>query len=293
MANDKDKDYGFTDVEDPSVIREEVFLPSTLETIDTALYNHINDDMDIFCVTNKGWEKVPVIWVSAERAYQIKKSKELRDVNLGAMILPVITVERTSVTKDLNRKGGVFGNIPPVNDAKGGSITIARFINQEKTSNFANADSMRWRGQKNSTRKNKKVVYQTATIPLPVYIEATYSIKVQTEYQQQINEIITPFMTRPGGINYFVLRKDGHLYEAFVQQDFSLENNVSKLEEEERKYQTKIDIKVLGHLIGDGKNSEQPKIVYRENAVDIKIGREKVIMGDIPEHIDKKGFFRD
>jgi len=287
------KDYSFTEVDNPSNIREEVFLPSTLETIDTALYNHIDNDMNIFCVTNKGWEKVPVIWVSAERAYQVKNSKDLRDVNMGAIILPVITIERTNITKDLIKKGGVFGNVPPVNDSKGGTITIARVINQEKTSNFANASSLRWHGQKNFPRKNKKVVYQTATIPLPVYIEATYAIKIQTEYQQQINEIIAPFITRPGGINYIVISKDGHSYEAFVQQDFSMENNVSKLEEEERKYQTKIDIKVLGHLIGEGKNSEQPRIVYRENAVDVKIGRERVILGDDPEHIDERGFFRD
>jgi hypothetical protein len=288
-----EKDYSFTEVDNPSIIKEEVFLPSTFETMDTALFNHINDDMNIFCVTNKGWEKVPVIWVSAERAYQVKNSKEMRDVNMGAMILPVISVERTSVTKDLNRKGGVFGNVPPVNDSKGGTITIARMINQEKTSNFANASAIKWHDQKNYPRKNKKVVYQTATIPLPVYVEATYSVKIQTEYQQQINEILTPFITRPGGINYIVIRKDGHTYEAFVQQDFTMENNVSKLEEEERKYQTKIDIKVLGYLIGEGKNSEQPRIVYRENAVDVKIGRERVILGDVPEHIDKKGFYRD
>ena len=40
---------------------------------------------------------------------------------------------------------------------------------------------------------------------------------------------------------------------------------------------TKIDIKVLGYLIGEGKNQETPKLVYRENAVDVKIGRERVV----------------
>jgi len=53
-----------------------------------------------------------------------------------------------------------------------------------------------------------------------------------------------------------------------------------------------MSVKVLGYLIGDDKNQNPPKIVYRESFVDIKIGRERVIVGDIPTHIssDKAGF---
>ena len=109
------------------------------------------------------------------------------------------------------------------------------------------------------------------TIPMPVYLEITYSLFLRTEYQQQMNEIVTPFITRTGGVNYFVFKKDGHSYEAFIQQDFTQDNNVASLEAEERKYQTKIDIKVLGYIIGEDKNQEQPKIVVRENALDYKM----------------------
>jgi len=58
-------------------------------------------------------------------------------------------------------------------------------------------------------------------------------------------------------------------------------------------YETKIDIKTLGYIVGEGKNQEKPKIVYRENAVDVKLPREKVIFGDIPQHIDKRGFYKE
>ena len=108
-----------------------------------------------------------------------------------------------------------------------------------------------------------------------------------------MNDLVTPFMTKTGGINYFTVNHDGHRFESFIQPDFAQDNNVSSLDVEHRKYETKIDIKTLGYIIGEGKNQEQPKIVIRENAVDVKIPRERVIYGDIPEHIDKRGFYKE
>lgn len=278
-----DKDYNYTEVDDPSIIREEVMMPSTLEDIDTALYDYINKTLNIHSTNNKGFEKVPVIWVSAERSYQIKHDKGLRDKN-GSMILPVITVERTLTTKDLSRKGGVYGNaiLTNNNDKQGGVITIARRIVQDKTQDNANADAKRLTGQTNYPRKNGKVVYETATIPLPIYVDVTYKIGIRTEYQQQMNEIMTPFLNTGRGINYFTMLRNKHKYEGFVDSQFSMESNQASLGDEERKYETSVDIKVLGHIIGDDKNQKLPKIVWRQNFVDIKIGRERVVWGDKP-----------
>jgi len=62
------------------------------------------------------------------------------------------------------------------------------------------------------------------------------------------------------------------------------------METEERKFETTIEIKVLGYLVGEGKNQERPKIVIRENAVEVRIPRERIIVGDIPEHADEQGY---
>ena len=57
-------------------IKEEFILePSTIETIDTAVYNWINSYYDIYTNNQDGLKKVPVIWLSAERAYQLKSDK--------------------------------------------------------------------------------------------------------------------------------------------------------------------------------------------------------------------------
>ena len=264
-------------------LKEITFMPSTIETIDYALHNWINEELDIFCSTNQGWKKVPIIWVLPERAYQIKDNKDLRNKD-NIFTLPVLTIERDSVIKDPNMKGVVQAHIPSINDAKGGAITVARRIQQEKSANFANADAYRLYGQNTYRRKNKKVVYETMTMPIPVYVVANYKITIKTEYQQQMNEIFTPFIVKTGQINNFFIKKDGHKFEGFIQGDFGLANNVSNLGEEERKFETTINLKILGHLIGSDKNDEQPKITIRESAAEIRITRERVMLGDKKEY---------
>jgi len=288
-----------------NTLKEIPYLPSTLETVDYAIYNWLNEDLNLFTTTNEGWKKAPIIWATAERAVQSREDYKLRDRD-GALILPRIVIDRTNVVKDLSKKGSVYANIPRINDEKGGSIVVARRIQQDKTANFVNADSRRLAGgvvgdkQVNSPRrdsfgrrlKNEKIVYETITMPIPVYLDITYSIMIRTEYQQQMNDLVTPFMTTTDGINYFIIKHDGHSFESFIQGDIGLENNVSSMETEYRKYETKIDIKVLGYIMGEAGNSEQPKVVIRENAVEVKMPREKVVYGDIPDHIDKRGFYK-
>ena len=286
------------------------YTPSSMETIDFAMFNWLNDVMNIFCTTNDGWKKVSCIWVAGERSGQ--RANKIRNLKVqnptGAITYPVITIERSSVTKDPARKGAFFGNIMPVDDAKGGSITIARLINQDKTANFLNADSARQfgvggvikptggglvpdRGQINfpSKKKNKKIVYEQISIPMPVYVDITYSLNIQTEYQQQMNEITQPFMTKTFGVNQFFINKDGHRFECFMQPDFSQENNVNNMGEDRRIFITKIDIKTLGYLIGQGKNDPQPSKVIRENAVEIRIPRDRAVFGDDPEQKSPQG----
>ena len=296
---------------DSNIISETIIQPSTLENIDRAIYEYVDEKFNIFASTNKGWKKTPVIWVSAERSHQIKSKKELRDSN-GVLILPLITVERASVTKDPARKGVFQANIPPVADYRGGSVVISKRINQDKTANFANIDALKSQnlttnptdtsdagsrahraGQINFPRPNRKIVYQSMSIPIPVYIDINYSITLRSEYQQQMNEMLVPFITRTGGINYFTVERNDHRYEAFIQQEFAQSNNISTLDVEERMYQTKVDINVLGYLIGEDKNQEQPKVVIRENAVQLRIPRERKITEDELAHIDKRGFYRE
>lgn len=288
MSSKKDKFSGFRpyykeedEASDPNS-QEILFMPSTVETIDFALFDWLTEEMNIFCTTNEGWKRVPIIWSMAERAYQIKDNKDLRDKDV--FILPAISVERVSLVKDPSFKGVAWSHIPRKNDAKGGAIYAARRINQLKTSNYANAKAERDFKQQTYPFKNKDVIYDTLTIPIPTYVVANYKLTINTEYQQQMNEIFTPFMTYTGQINNFFIHRDGHKFEGFIQNDFALENNISNLGEEERKFVTTVDLKILGYLIGSANNDDQPKMTVRESAIKVEIGNERVMLGDKKEH---------
>jgi hypothetical protein len=287
-------DYNYTQIEKvDGKIKQVTFMPSTVETIDQAFFKFIDQELNISSTTNKGFKKVPVIWVSAERAFQIKRDKGLRD-DKGVLKLPMITIERKAMKKDPDMKGVAWAHIPEINDEKGGALVVARRIKQDKTSNFLNADSARLEGsmsaadvgegQQNFPSKNPgKVVYETISMPIPTYVVVDYAISIRTEYQQQVNEIIAPFITKTGQINNFFIDHEGHRFEGFIQGDFGQTSNVSSLGEDERMYEVPITIKILGYLIGEGPNRERPKLSIRENAVEVKTPREKVIFGDIPE----------
>lgn len=270
------------------------FAPSTIETIDTAMFSWLDKEIDSHSITNKGWEKVPVIWSGQERAFQTKNYPDLRD-STGALIFPIITLERSGMVKNLGKKGMFFGNIPAIQDEQGGSIEISRRIEQEKTSNFLNADSRRLKSGTGTRQINfpsksdkKKIVYETISIPQPIYVDVSYVVSIRTEYQQQMNQIVQPFITKPNAINYQIIKHEDHKYEAFINENFQENNNTNQLGEETRILETKISINVLGYLIGRGKNQEQPKIVKRQNFVQVKFPRENVIVGDIPNWKDGK-----
>lgn len=268
--------------------------PSSLETIDKAVLNYVDETLNISVSTNEGFKKVPVLWVTAERAYQLKHNKDLRDSE-ETLILPLITVDRKSIQKSPTEYAIPAANIPAVRDAMGGTITIARKINQKKTAEFQNAYSERNFNKSTWPKvEPKRTVYETITIPFPTWIALNYEISVRTEYQQQTNEIVRKFI-RQGGLNSmpFRIEQEGHKFEAFIDGNLSNNSNVSSMGMKQRNYETMINFKVLGYLIGDGDNQEQPNIVRRQNAVEVKIPRERVIFGDVQDFLDNSGFYKE
>jgi hypothetical protein len=296
------EEYGWTGIKNPTAVLHEIeFASSTLETIDFSVYDFLNETLNLSLQTNEGFKKVPIIWASAERSFQIKANRDLRDSE-EALILPLIAVERMSVIKDPTKRAIPYANLVPINDPKGGTVTIARRINQKKTSEFEdNLSRRRYSNTKGRTGGqdtfpgvvNTRTVYETISIPMPIWVSVTYQISLRTEYQLQMNDLITPFI-RKGGLNRMPARlsRDGHKYEAFIEGNFANNSNVGSMEFDQRNYETKISMEVLGYLVGDGPNEEKPKIVIRENAVEVKIPREHVILGDINEYLAKEGFYK-
>ena len=265
----------------PFTLKEVGMLSSTIEDIDYAIVSWLKDDLNLSAQTNEGFINVPILWQAPERAFQVKNAKDLRD-EAGALKLPLISIERTTITKDPAKKGSFQANLYSVEkNGRPGRIVIARRIVPDKTRNFAASSGTRTNSgatrQKYYPRKNHKVVVQTVSIPIPVYVDVEYKITIKTEYQQQINQLTTPFITRTGQINAFTMKRNGHVYEGFVQQGYSQSNNAATMGEDSRLYSTDITINVLGYLIGDGENPDTPIARIDENVVEYQFPSESVV----------------
>lgn len=256
--------------------------PSNLETVDIAVYNWLNEEMNIFCDTNSGFNKVPVIWVSSERSYQIKSNQNIRDER-GSLIPPIITLDRTGVNKSNDSKGA-FQNSIMNSDER---YYVANKINHKRTSEFANNNSVKKTGALNfatkKIEKNKKIVYQFKEILRPIYIELLYKISFLSQFQQQMNQMLQPFLVRTGSNRYVVIKNDDKKFELFIDSTINQSNNLDNLETEERKYSSNITLKVYGYLIGSDVNQEDSIVKIRENAVEVKLAKESIVF---PEDLD-------
>ncbi len=262
-------------------LQEIGMFSSTIEDIDYVITNWLKNDLDLYATTNDGHGKVPVLWQAPERTYQIKNEKELRDQN-NTLKLPLISIERTGIVKDPEKKGSYYAHkFSDDKDGRAGRMVVAKQIVPDKTQNFAVAAGIRTNAdgkqQRYFPRVNKKIVVRTISIPIPIYVNVNYTIKIKTEYQQQMNELITPFITRTGQINSFVLKRNGHIYEVFIDQSFDTSNNINNLNEDLREFNSEIKVRIIGYLIGEGPNDDRPIVKVEENFVEYTFPRESIV----------------
>ena len=198
--------------------------------------------------------------------------------------MPIISVERTNIKKDPSKNIIPYASVDPIGDLRGGFLNVSRVIQQDKTRNFLNADSFRRKSDENYPlkrfTKNNKVVYEYVSIPIPIYVEVSYNVVMRTEYQEQMNDLLTPYIRVTNGHQRIIIEHNNNKYEAFINGDYSFGNNISNYTNAERKYETTLTMRVVGYLIGDTKNQKQPKIVRRENAIQIRFANERVIVQD-------------
>lgn len=275
------------DYEDRSAVYP--LKPSTLETIDEALFKYINEELDIFCTTNQGFEKVPVIFGAAERAFQVKHDVTLREDG-KTLKYPLISISKNSINQNPANKGRYGSYIPPyfLSSVKPSSLEIARVINQDKTKNFTNADSIRKSASKQDPIRqtfpgeDKVAVYNTLEVPMPAFVEVAYGVNLVTNYQQQLNEMLSPFMSNHSTPAVFSIFNEKNRYEAFIDPNYNVENLAAGLNTDERVFRASVNITVLGHIIGAGVNQETPNVVVHESAAKIRIQRERVVVGSEP-----------
>ena len=257
-------------------LQEKPFKPSTIGTIDEAVFRHIDDRFNLFVRNASGREKVPVIWQTAERTFQIKNNLESRD-STGKLILPLISITRDSIEKDPSFRGKVQAHIFEQNNEQGGALLVSRKILSKEVTKRHIAKNLRdGIADKNSPRTSGKVVYEERYIPVPVYVKVMYTINLRTEYMEQMNELMSPFLAKTGQIWSFTIVHEGHRYETFIEQTIADNKNSSSLGNEERKFEAQVKLKVLGYLTTEGENRSRPAYAKRETITTISISESVV-----------------
>ena len=151
-------------------VTEQVFIESSIETMDTALFNFIKNDLRLYTERSGEQERVPILWSSAERAYQIKKTKELRD-DRETLIYPLLTVYRESIERD--NEGFPF-------TTGSNNFLINKRIKPVQTQKYPNATANKKFGVTNNVNENKKVEYETLFSNKVISVMKKYGLRVKT-----------------------------------------------------------------------------------------------------------------
>ena len=257
-------------------LQERPFKPSTIGTIDEAVFRHIDEKFNLFVRNASGREKVPVIWQTAERTFQIKNNLESRD-STGKLILPLISITRDSIEKDPSFKGKVQAHIFEDNNEQGGAMLVSRrILSKEVTKRSVAKNLQDGITDKFRPRTSGRVVYEELSIPVPVYVKVMYTINLRTEYMEQMNELMSPFLARTGQIWAFTIVHEGHRYETFIEQTIADNKNSSNLGQDERKFEAQVKLKVLGYLTTEGENRSRPTYSKKETITTISINESVV-----------------
>lgn len=256
---------------------------SSIEDFDWSIFEYINNDLDIFCTTNEGWSKVPVIFSSPERSFSSKENQNIRDQN-GTLIFPIITIIRKDFKKPFLRSSMFGANQFKNADFKQNQILIHKEINQIKTAERSRIKAKKFFNNPYTKIDNEKIIYNLYYVQQPTTIEMDYIIKIKTNFQTQMNEIIGKLSTDLNNINYFVKERNNNKYEGFIDENFTNNSNTESLNEDERFFETQIGVKMRGHII-ESKNGKTPRVTIRESASDIVFTTETVVYGTIEDYI--------
>jgi len=149
----------------------------TLKDVDSSMINYIKNVMKPTLKEANENYVVPVYYGNEERWKSYRKRGVLRDKQ-GALILPLIMLRRTDVTKDTTRQQAFKHDISRDN------ISVVRKSTWSKDNRY----------DRFSTQFGKKPVKENILTGVPEYFDITYEFVLWTNYIQQMNILVEDFL---------------------------------------------------------------------------------------------------
>lgn len=259
-------------------------IPSVgVEDVDAALFNLFDKEIPFQVIASamnkQEIKRVPVIFAASEKWALAKRAKGIRDKS-GALILPLITVVRTTVQQspvdDLTGRG--------INQQTGEMIVRRRLdrsdrsyqslINKQLISNQLNVAMKLGEGGSDQLTTARDIgsladdyivadggllssnrrdnVYETLLIPTPQFFTAIYEVTMWTQYTAQMVQLIDQVMSSflPQGNAWRLETPKGYWFVATIDGNvFNAENNVEDMSTEERTIKYKFTVKVPAYVL--------------------------------------------
>lgn len=262
----------------------DIKIPScTIEDLDRAVFNLFDVQLPLQVKQkDDGVKKVPIIFATGERFAILRRKIYLGDrgPNHSALILPLISIQRSSISQD-PENGAMPGQTLPITIKRRLSkdnpiykrlINEMGFQNQDEVAtvghNLPPAGSGTTPGTV-GTRRNSKVspdaidgnflkpqfsnnIYETLTIPPTKHYTATYEISIWAQYTQEMNEMLMTIMSLYQNNDRRTFRLEspkGYWFVGYVSSDLSADDNISDFTDQERIIRYSFSIKANGYII--------------------------------------------
>jgi len=271
-------DTGFESLDSPS----DIVVPScTIEDLDRAVFNLFDVQLPLQVKQKgKGTKKVPVIFATGERFAILRRKIPIGDrgPSHSALILPMISIQRTNISQEADPAMGPGENLPIVikrrlskeNPIYKRLINEIGLKNQDDAATEGNniAGGGSAPGTIGTRRRQSQVseavggnvlspqlsnnIYETLTIPPIKYYSATYEVSVWVQYTQEMNEILMTIMSLYQNNHKRTFKLEtpkGYWFVGYVSSDLNADNNTDDFTDQERLIRYNFSIKANGYII--------------------------------------------
>ena len=209
-----------------------------------------------------------VILATGERFALAKRLKPPRDKRTKNLVLPAISIRRTSIEQtsdDITRRGmnQFTGNMIIKRQLDSQDIDYQNLINKLGFKNLGinfpetNRPTGEYKNEPEIiqggllTPLNNENIFEIISIPQPQFFTATYEVVFWTSYTQHMNYLIETLMSSylPQGKMWKLETDKGYWFMGYFQDQYQNGENIDDFTETERLIRYNFSIKVKGYLL--------------------------------------------
>jgi len=249
--------------------------------VDRALFELFDKEIALQVTSpHETQKKVPIVFGGGEKWAVLKRGKGVRDRN-GTLILPLVTVIRTTITQSpredisgrgMNQQTGeivikrrlgegdrsyqqLINRLALKNqtnlavDSSIGDLSVQPVTNNRKTNDLQYNGTVEDGGLLYPNKRNN--VWEYIVVPSPQFYTATYEVIIWTQYIEQMSQIIESLISSflPQGNAWRLTTKSGYWFVAGVDGNlYTADNNYDDMTGAERLIKYKFTIKVPAYI---------------------------------------------